>query len=211
MNDCRAAFLAAAEAAANLVAAEEVAAHWSEPSAAWGMTVGGVAVHLVSGGIEIVCRSLDEEEPPGSRALPPSRLFSGQTLDLGHEGHRRIREMAEQGSRRGAARLAADAATAVAEVAARLDVEPPGRRVLVLGSLHMALDDFLITRLVELAAHSDDLAASVGLPTPKLPPTAVDLVVTCLTGVARLRHGDLAVVRTLARGERSPGGVFPVF
>jgi hypothetical protein len=57
----------------------------------------------------------------------------------------------------------------------------------------------------------DDLAASTGVPTPDLPPHAVKLVAACLTDVARRRHGDLAVLRTLARRERSVEGVFPVF
>jgi len=48
-----------------------------------------------------------------------------------------------------------------------------------------------------------------GLPTPELPPEAVSLVVSCLTDVARRRHGDLAVLRTLAR--RDTEGVSPVF
>jgi hypothetical protein len=73
------------------------------------------------------------------------------------------------------------------------------------------LDGFLVTRLVELLAHADDLAASAGIPTPDLPPDAVILVTSCLTDVARRRHGDLAVLRTMARRERSLEGVFPVF
>ena len=76
----------------------------------------------------------------------------------------------------------------------------------------MALDGFLVTRLVELLAHADDLAASISIPTPEMPQMAYDLVIPCLTDVARRRHGNLAVscVRC-ARRERSIDGVFPVF
>jgi hypothetical protein len=211
MNQTRMAFVDAAHMAAALVAAPEVAARWAQPGASEGMTVGGTAAHLVSSGIEILVPYLEVDGPPGTRVLEPSRYFSGQSLDLDHEGHRDVRQRAEQGSHRGAAALAADAAAAVAGLAIRLAEEPDQRRVQVLGRFDMTLDGFLITRLVELLAHSDDLAAGAGIPTPELPPQAVALAVTCLTDVARRRHGDLAVLRTLARRERSTEGVFPVF
>jgi hypothetical protein len=211
MNQTRTAFLEAAEIAVSLVASPEVAAHWAQPGASEGMTVGAVAAHLVSSGIEILVPYLEVDGPPGTRVLEPSRYFSGQTLDLDHEGHRDVRQRAEEGSQRGAASLAADAAAAVAGLALRLAEQPEGRRVVVLERFDMTLDGFLVTRLVELLAHTDDLAASIQVPTPTMPPDAVALVVTCLTDVARRRHGDLAVLRTLARRERSIEGVFPVF
>jgi Mycothiol maleylpyruvate isomerase N-terminal domain len=211
MNQTRTSFLEAAEVAVELVRRPEVADRWSELGASEGMTVGAVAAHLVSSGIEMLVPLLELEGPPGTRVLEPSRYFSGQSLDLDHEGHHDVRQRAEAGARRGAAALAADAAAAVTGLALRLSEQPEGRRVLVLGAFDMTLDGFLVTRLVELLAHTDDLAASAGVATPDLPPVAVALVVTCLTDVARRRHGDIAVLRTLARRERSTEGVFPVF
>jgi hypothetical protein len=211
MNETRTAYLDAADVAARLVAYPEVAARWAESGASEGMTVGGIAVHLVTSGIEMPLQCLDVDSPPNTRVLAPSRFFSGQTLDLEHEGHRENRQRAEAGAHRGAASLAADAAAAVSELTVRLAEQPEGRQLLVLGRFDMTLDGFLITRIVELLAHIDDLAASVEAPTPDLPHDAVGLVVSCLTDVARRRHGDLAVLRTLARSERSTEGVFPVF
>jgi hypothetical protein len=211
MNKVRTAYVQSAGVAATLVGRPEIATHWTDPGASSGMTVGATAAHLVGSGIEMLVPYLEEEGPPGTRTLEPSRYFSGQSLDLDHEGHQQVREKADSGSRRGAAPLAADAVAAVSRLAVRLAEQPEDRRVLVLGSFDMTLDGFLITRLVELLAHTDDLAASAGVPTPDLPPDAVSLVVTCLTDVARRRHGDIAVLRTLARRERSPAGVFPVF
>jgi hypothetical protein len=89
--------------------------------------------------------------------------------------------------------------------------QPEGRRIQVLGAFDMTLDGFLVTRMVELLTHTDDLAASVGVPTPDLPRGAIDLVVSCLTDVARRRHGDLTVLRSFTRRERSTPDVFPVF
>jgi hypothetical protein len=211
MNQTRTSFLEAAEVAVELVRRPEVADRWSEPGASEGMTVGAVAAHLVSSGIEMLVPLLEVEGPPGTRVLEPSRYYSGQSLDLDHEGHHDVRQRAQAGSCRGAAALAADAAAAVAGLTLRLSEQPEGRRVLVLGAFDMTLDGFLVTRLVELLAHTDDLAASAGVATPDLPTGAVALVITCLTDVARRRHGDIAVLRTLARRERSTKGVFPVF
>ena len=71
----------------------------------------------------------------------------------------------------------------------------------------LTTDDFLITRSMELMVHSDDLAASVGLPTPDFPDGTVDDVVRLLSGVATRRHGQTAVIRALSRPQRSPGSV----
>jgi hypothetical protein len=37
------------------------------------------------------------------------------------------------------------------------------------GRWFLRFDDFLLTFLVELVVHTDDLAVSVGIPTPDLP------------------------------------------
>jgi hypothetical protein len=60
---------------------------------------------------------------------------------------------------------------------------------------------------MELAVHSDDLAVSVALPTPALPPTAVNAVVDLLTRLSVRRHGATAVLRTLTRAERAPRSI----
>lgn len=49
-------------------------------------------------------------------------------------------------------------------------------RIPLWGPWSMMLDDMLITRMRELAVHSDDLAVSVGIATPALPHSAVDTV-----------------------------------
>lgn len=211
MNETRTAYVETAAVARDLVRSPEVGAHWERPSAMDGVTVGGAAAHLVGSGIDAVLTSLTEPEPPGDRELGPARFFSGQSLDLDHEGHRQIRERAATGSERGHESLVLGAEAGVAELERRLEEEPEGRRVVVLGRFHMRLDDFLVTRLVELVVHLDDLASSLALPTPEVSPVAVDRVVVCLTGVARRRVGDLAVVRALARGQRAEVGVFPIF
>jgi hypothetical protein len=211
VNRTRRAFLDASAAAAELVDRPEVAERWDAPGASIGMTVGAVAAHLVSSGIQMPLPCLDEEEPPGERALDPSRFFSGQTLDLAHEQHQQVRDRALGQADLGVEFWRGAARSSLGELSERLAAAPEGRRVVALGRFHMALDDLLVTRLVELIAHGDDLAVSVGLPTPDFSADAVELFSGCLVNVARRRQGDLAVIRTLARGDRAPEGVFPVF
>jgi hypothetical protein len=67
--------------------------------------------------------------------------------------------------------------------------------------------DFAVTRLMEIVVHSDDLAASVDLPTPQFPDEAVREVLTLLTAVAVEKHGQTALVRALSRPQRAPGSV----
>ena len=67
--------------------------------------------------------------------------------------------------------------------------------------------DFLVTRLMEMLVHSDDLAAGLDVPTPQFPDEAVRLVLGLLTAVAVERHGQTALVRALSRPQRAPDSV----
>lgn len=73
------------------------------------------------------------------------------------------------------------------------------------------LDDFLRTRVVELVVHGDDLAASVALDPVPASTETTSVAMEVLLHTARAAHGDLAVIRALARKERTAAGVFPVF
>jgi hypothetical protein len=68
----------------------------------------------------------------------------------------------------------------------------------------LTTDDFLTTRMMEMVVHGDDLAASVGLPTPTYPDAVIGPVLGLLTTVAVQRHGQTAVVRALSRPQRAP-------
>ena len=71
----------------------------------------------------------------------------------------------------------------------------------------LTTEDFLVTRLMEIMVHSDDLAASVGLPTPEFPEPVVAAVLGLLSAVAVDRHGQTAVLRALSRPQRAPDHV----
>lgn len=76
------------------------------------------------------------------------------------------------------------------------------RTVSVLGGMSMLLDEYLVTRLMELVVHLDDLAVSLELPMPELPPGSLKRVAMVLAEIAVDRNGSLAVIRTFARRER---------
>jgi hypothetical protein len=97
----------------------------------------------------------------------------------------------------------ADAARATYErLSERLPGEDPERRLKVAGDLVMTLADYLRTRVVELVVHGDDLAASVGLDFGPISSDAASTAIDVLIEVARVRHGDMPVLRALTRHER---------
>jgi uncharacterized protein (TIGR03083 family) len=209
MSTVRAAFLEAAGNAANLIDDGRVATNWERPSALEDMTVGAVAVHLASA-VQIDA-FLDAPEPPGSRALPPDRFFAGLATDLGDSIHRGVREGSLERAAIGPDALSSQLRADLDRLADRLTREPPDRRIRAILNLDMKLDGYLVTRVVELVVHSDDLAVSVEADSPALSDDLARLVIECLVGVARRRHGDLEVIRALTRHERGNKNVLKVF
>jgi hypothetical protein len=72
------------------------------------------------------------------------------------------------------------------------------------GDYSLRLEDFLLTRVLELVVHSDDLAVSLGTATPEMPAAVNEATVRLLAALAVDRHGALPVVRALSRRERAP-------
>jgi hypothetical protein len=64
-------------------------------------------------------------------------------------------------------------------------------------------EDFLLTRLLEIVVHADDLAVSAGVPTPEFPEEVFAPVRDLLVRLAVRRHGQSAVISTPARRERA--------
>jgi hypothetical protein len=115
--------------------------------------------------------------------------------------------------------MAAAGATALCDRldAARSELEgvlaeiPSSRKVKVYGDQIMNFDDYLLTRIVELLVHTDDLAVSVGFEQPALPGPALSLALPYLLEVTRARSGDLAVLRAFSRRERDGVQALRVF
>ncbi|HCT77340.1 MAG TPA: hypothetical protein DGT23_12255 [Micromonosporaceae bacterium] len=209
MSPIRDAYLLAAASAVSLLEDPAIANLWTKPSALESFTVSGLAGHL-AGQILFVPRTLSAPAPPNE---PVSLLdHYGRVLwidaDVDAEISVNIRLGGESTASEGATVLATQAKTAVAELSELLAKEPADRVVQPpAGPWGLLLDDFLITRMMEIAVHSDDLAYSVGVDTPRLPQAVLEPVFALLTSLAARRHGTPAVLRALSRAERAPQSI----
>jgi hypothetical protein len=195
-------FLDAGAAATHLLGRPEVAARWEQPSVLAEYTVAGLSGHLLRA-MTTVEQYLEEPEPDGT-PIPAHEYFRtlAPSSDVHHPANQAIRargaEMATGGPE-----AVADRARAVHErLTRRLAELDTDRRVRVAGSLVVTLEEYLRTRIVELVVHGDDLAASVDLEVPPPDRALSGIAIETLVEVARGRHGDLAVLRALARRER---------
>jgi uncharacterized protein (TIGR03083 family) len=202
-------FLSAARSAADLLRRPAIAAAWGEPSALAEFSVGGLAGHLAYQ-ILAIPRILSEPVPsePTISLLEHYQRVAWVGSGLDDEINVRIRDGGDQEAAEGPAALVARVDAVVKELADGLAAEPNRPvRISLWGPWSLLLDDMLITRMMELAVHSDDLAVSVGIATPELADSAVDTVIDLLARLAVRRHGPTAVLRALSRAERAPGTI----
>lgn len=199
----RAAFVDTSIRARDLLAAPETIARWDGPSALDHMTVGALAGHLARA-ILLPDSYLTQAEPPADDLLTAAQYFvaTGLTPDVGDALNTEIRDRGAAEAAAGPSALLDRVDRAIAGYQTSLAAQRPDRRVASLGGRAILLDEYLVTRLVELAVHVDDLAVSCGRPTPELSPTAYACAIGCMLQIARDRHGDSAVVRAFARRER---------
>ncbi|GAA1690784.1 hypothetical protein GCM10009830_43120 [Glycomyces endophyticus] len=206
MSDTRLQYLAAAATALALLDTEQVADHWTEPSALEGFTVGGLAAHLAQQ-ITSVTAALDAD-PAGKDPVTLHEHYRRAAwvgADIDNDYNTAIRDGGEQAAATGHAAVLTDASSALQRLATDL---PALAAAHLTGNTRwpyaMRLDDFLTTRLLELVVHADDLAYSTGLDTPEFDPDAFAAATALLAHLAAERHGQAALVRALARTERAP-------
>lgn len=189
---------------------DAAADRWAQASALAGYSVGALVAHV--GAATAFLRPLLDSPPPGDDVpvVPADRYYASLA---GGEGpvHDYVRSQSEANAAKGAESNAAYFRRIAAELSARLPAEDSDRLLDARPAFPFAISvaDFVATRVVELVVHGDDLATSIGVDFEP-PREAADLTVGLLVGTARARHGDLAVLRALARAERAGPGVFPV-
>jgi len=209
MGECRQSYLVAAESAVSLLGDPAVAASWDKPSALTEFSVAGLAGHLAHQFVrvgEVLTQNGAVSEPVS--LLDHYSRSPWVQAGLDHESNLGIRRGGEAAAAAGPAVLVERAQAMLDLQSSVLPGEPDDRVVhLPWSGWSLRLDDFLLTRCVELVVHADDLAASVGLPTPALPATVIDPVVELLAKLAVHRHGPTAVIRTLSRAERAPATI----
>jgi hypothetical protein len=202
-------FLAAARIAADLALSPEVADGWYDESACAGMTVGGLAHHLVSQ-VGNTVRLVGD--PPADQAPIPLLEHYARaawvTAGHGDEVNVGIREGSDADAASGPDALRTTAADQLERLPGVLVARQGDEPVLIpWQGWALTVRDWLVTREMEIVVHSDDLAASVGLPTPEFPDEVLTPVLALLTGVAVRRHGQAALVRALSRPQRAPASV----
>jgi hypothetical protein len=205
------AYLEAARSATALLARPEVAESWEQPSALAEMTVGALAVHLASEVLLVQgvwrdrARWSDDEPVP---LLEHYHRSAWVTAGPDHEGNVAVRVAAEQDAAVGPAAMRSGVEAALADLQGlREATRHPAAVQLAWWQWSLAWEDFLVTRMMEIAVHSDDLAVSVDVEPPELPGAVLEPVLSLLVGIATLRHGQAAVIRALSRAERAPASI----
>lgn len=206
VTEVRADFLAAAEVAAELLRTDAVAAAWATPSVLPKFSVAGLAGHLA---FQILAIPRIVAQPvPVEPVIPLTehyRRVAWVNAGIDDEINVSIRAGGDAEAAEGAAALVAQVDSMLAKLTGSLADEPNRSvRLGFWGPWSLTLDDMLLARTMELVVHSDDLAVSVGSPTPEFPSGPFNAVLDLLSRLAVGRHGQAAVLRALSRRERAP-------
>jgi hypothetical protein len=201
------AFLSAVSQSWELASSPAVREAWGQESACAGMTVGGLAHHLL--GQPRNAARLLEAEPGEQDPIPLLEHYARAAwVDPTDEVNASIRDTDNE-----RALVGPDAV--LAQARGHIDALPellaaprePDTVFIPWQGWALTTADFLTTRMMEMVVHGDDLASSVGLGTPTHGDDVIAPVLSLLTGVAVRRHGQVAVVRALSRPQRAPGSV----
>ncbi|MFI7678748.1 hypothetical protein [Actinophytocola sp. NPDC049390] len=202
------AFLDAAVIGLDLVSRPAVRDRWSGDSALPLMSVGMLACHLGRQLVhaQTILSSAAAGEPLDGAADHYRRAAWVTAESLDDPANDRTNDLAE--AEQGFDAMVERCAAALTDA----------RRMLEGGTAHdvvtipwqgWSLDraDFLLTRMVEIVTHADDLARSVDVATPRFPAPVYAPVCHLLVDMAVERHGQAAMTSALTRGERMPATI----
>ncbi|PZR77611.1 MAG: hypothetical protein DLM65_15330 [Candidatus Aeolococcus gillhamiae] len=209
MHETRLTFLAAAAEARTALVHADVEARWDAPSALAEMTIGELAAHLARAVITVqtyLRNPVSKTEEPMS-AVSYYAAMEGLS-DVASPLNAGVRKRAAEGARAGCRDVIESFDGSLAELHHALTTEPDDRLVEMIGNRVLPLDECLLSRVLELTVHTDDLWVSIGRPTPAL--TGMQPTIRLLVDIAEMRHGELAVLRALSRRERDPGDALRV-
>ncbi|WP_026877379.1 maleylpyruvate isomerase N-terminal domain-containing protein [Jiangella gansuensis] len=208
MTRTRQTYLEAAETVLLLLRDPAVAAAWDTPSALASFQVSGLAGHLAGQILAVpgVLAAPVPDEPPAA-LLDHYTRASWIGADLDSDTNVAIRTAGDDHAADGPAALAERTAATLESLRRTLPAERPDRVIHLTGRWSLSLDDYLTTRLLEISVHGDDLAVSVGVPTPPLADDALYPVFALLTKLAVRKHGAPAVLRAFSRAERAPSSI----
>jgi hypothetical protein len=197
-------FPIAGAVALDLIQRTEVCDQWRQPSALPKMSIGALACHL---GRQVVRAA---ELLPATTDVPPldrvdahyQRAAWATTTSPDDPPNDRSSDDTEAAL--GAAALKDRTAEALAEVRGLLTAGAACDVILIpWQGWSLRRGDFLLTRMLEIVVHADDLAISLGIPTPEFPAEVFMPVRDLLVRLAVERHGQSAVISALTRRERT--------
>ena len=192
----------------DLADTEQVRAAWGEPSALEGMSIGAVAVHGLSA-IDDILLHCERPEPTTARVLGTVEYYRAARLDrredLSLQGHAFIRDLGEKHAAAGPDAVLTQKRAALEHLRWTLPAQAPDKKVFLPRQPPMAgtLAMMVCNRTIELIAHMDDVAVSVGLPTPAIDPRAAAMALSVLVSLARKLNGDLPLILAMSRQERA--------
>lgn len=197
-------FPIAGAAALDLIQRDQVCDQWLQPSALPKMSIGALACHL---GRQVVRAA---ELLPVPTDVPPLDSVDAHyqraawVTTTSPDDPPNDRSTDDTEAALGAAALKHRTAQALAEVRGLLTAGT-ARDVISIPWQGWSLrrGDFLLTRMLEIVVHADDLAISLGIPTPEFPAEVFIPVRDLLVRLAVKRHGQSAVISALTRRERT--------
>ena len=201
-------YLECASVVRELLATEHVAREWDAPSVLPLWTVGGLAGHLARPVLTVPGFVVAEAATKGPvvSSVEYFAVMPDEDNDPSSEVATFIRQRGVETAGDGPADLLHRFDVVMEDLPAMLMGAGADHEVVAFGR-RMRLDQYLVTRVVEMIVHADDLAVSVGTATPGFPESASDVCLATLAAIASRRRGAVGVMRALARSERAPTDV----
>lgn len=197
-------FPVAGAVALDLIQRADVCDQWLQPSALPKMSVGALACHM---GRQVVRAA---ELLPVPTDLPPLDSVDAHyqraawVTTTSPDDPPNDRSIDDTEAALGAAALKDRTAAALAEVRLLLEAGAAADIILIpWQGWSLRRGDFLLTRMLEIVVHADDLAISLDIPTTEFPAEVFIPVRDLLVRLAVKRHGQSAVISALARSERT--------
>lgn len=205
------------DAAVDVVRSPEVREAWEDPSALEDLTVGGLVAHLLVA-TERTALLLESEPPPSDEVrvvglrefYGPNRIDDAAQLAEGIPAA--LRQGAASRAESGPDAVIAEIEALPARLRPLVEAADDDRLVPVIQVRGGAarFDDYLVTRVIELVVHTDDLACSTGVLVPDIDAGVLSIVTAAFVDLAVGRSGGRAVLRGFARRERADDDVLRV-
>jgi Mycothiol maleylpyruvate isomerase N-terminal domain len=207
-------FLVAGASMVELLGRVEVVTSWGQPSALPQMSVGALAAHLGSQVLTVHAAVTAGEGATDEHPVPLLEHYQRVAWvrgGLDDPANVTIRQGAEESAGIGHDNLVLAVESALRDLRTAFTSSlpaglPPAVRM-PWWDWSLSFEDYLVTRVMEIVVHSDDLAVSVDVEPPPLPTSVLGPVLALLVGVSLQRHGQAAVVRALSRSERAPASI----